>query len=147
MNSKKPITAVVSALILILTLFSYKSLDDKGKFPWQPKFTKGSYQAVFLSNGQVYFGKISDLGGEYVKLHDIFYLILQRPLQEQTAPAEGEEQVSQYNLIKLGNEMHGPIDEMVISRDRILFIEELKDDGKVVQTIKGYKSGETTPKE
>lgn len=38
-------------------------------------------------------------------------------------------------LIKLGQEVHGPEDEMILSKDQVLFIENLKPDGKVAKTI------------
>lgn len=101
-------------------------------------FPGGSYEAVFLSNGQVYFGKVSNLGSSVVKLSDIFYLIQKQPLQGQEAQAQ---QQPEFTLIKLGGELHGPKDEMTINRDQILFIEELKKDSKVVTAIENSKKG------
>lgn len=96
----------------------------------------GNYQAVFLTSGQVYFGKLSMVDDKYMKLTDVFYI--------QTSTSGTNVQSSDTNstdmqLIKLGNEIHGPKDAMVISRDQVLFFENLKDDGKVVKTIKEYK--------
>src|SRR3989344_6810359 len=91
-------------------------------------FDAGTYQAVFLSNNQVYFGKLAPAGKNFVKLTDIFYLQVAQPLQP-SGPA------SNINLIKLGNELHGPADAMQINRDHILFIEDLKSDSQVVQAI------------
>ena len=45
---------------------------------------------------------------------------------------------SNVQLIKLGNEIHGPEDNMIIARDQVLFFENLKNDGKVSATIKDY---------
>lgn len=96
------------------------------------------YQAVFLTNGQVYFGKVVNEKADYVALNDVYYLILKKPLQDQKK--EGDEQIQEpakpeYSLIKLGKEMHGPT-SMSISRDQILFIENLADDSKIVSAIK-----------
>ncbi len=44
-------------------------------------------------------------------------------------------------LIKLGEEVHGPEDAMIINRDQVLFYENLKPGGKVSQLIQNYKSG------
>ncbi len=95
----------------------------------------GNYQAVFLTSGQVYFGKLSFVDDKYMKLTDVFYI--------QTASSSTNVQSSassntDMQLIKLGNEIHGPKDTMVISRDQVLFFENLKDDGKVAKTIKDY---------
>lgn len=98
------------------------------------------YQAVFLANGQVYFGMFSD-GLSGPRLADIYYLRVQRTIQ----PA-GEEAQPDIQLVKLGNEVHGPKDEMRLNRDQILFIEDLKEDGKVVKAIREFQKtgGETT---
>ena len=103
----------------------------------------GKYQAVFFTNGQVYFGKLQLAGGDYMKLTDIYYL----QNNQQTA-AEGEDannpqqastDQSNVQLIKLGDEIHGPEDEMIISKDQVLFYENLKTDGKVAQSIEQHK--------
>lgn len=98
-----------------------------------------AYQAVFLTNGQVYFGKLSHPDDDYVKLTDIFYLQVNQPLQSGQTPAAQQAQ-PQLSLVKLGNELHGPTDEMSISRAQVLFLEDLKPDGKVAQAIAAYKA-------
>jgi len=109
-------------------------------------FQAKGYQAVFLSNGQVYFGKISSLGDKWITMKDIYYLQVTQPLQQTgtdaaktPAPAQ---QSSNIQLIKLGSELHGPQDMMYIERDKILFWENMKDDSKVVDAIKKYKVGQ-----
>lgn len=98
---------------------------------------QSQYQAVFLTNGQVYFGKISEMDRGDVKLTDIYYLQVQQSLQ-----AEAKQSTDQQNLslAKLGGELHGPEDVMYISDKQVLFWENLKDDSKVVQAIKQNKS-------
>jgi len=95
------------------------------------------YQAVFLTNGQVYFGKVSGEKKSYVAVSDVYYMVLKQPLQNQKKEGEDQEQAKpEYTLVKLGKEMHGPT-SMSINKDQILFIENLSDDSKVVTTIKG----------
>ena len=98
------------------------------------------YQAVFLSNGQTYFGKVSDPNAKYVSLSEVYYLVQSQPLQSQnSANQQNQDQVKpEYSLIKLGKELHGPI-SMSINKDQILFIENLADDSKVVTAIKNKK--------
>jgi hypothetical protein len=100
-----------------------------------------AYQAVFLTNGQVYFGKVSKVDNSYVKLTDIYYLQVQQQVQPKDQSAQQQPQVS---LAKLGGELHGPEDVMYISRQQVLFWENLKDDGKVTKAIKDYKAGGAT---
>jgi hypothetical protein len=89
----------------------------------------GEYQAVFLDNGQVYFGKL-ERTREFYSLTDVFYL------QSGTVV----EQSTNISLTKLGSEAHGPEDGMLINPEHILFIEDLSDSSKVVQAIQQYKS-------
>jgi len=100
------------------------------------------YQAVFLSNGQVYFGKLKGLGGNAPVLEDVYYLVINQPLQGQ----EGEKPVQpKYTLVKLGREIHGPEDKLILQKRHILFVENLKDDGKLVAAIKQAASNPTSP--
>jgi hypothetical protein len=141
---------VVVILLVVGVLFREKlfgsSMKEGGKAAMtQSSANKSEYQAVFLTNGQVYFGKVSDLDKEFMTVKDIYYLqvIQQPPLQGSTqqpgqqAPAAAQPQIS---LVKLGNELHGPIDEMHISKSQILFYEDLKKDGSVVKAISDYKA-------
>ena len=98
---------------------------------------KNQYQAVFLTNGQVYFCKLSNVNADYVDCSDIYYLQVQQSVQPDAKAAEQNPQVS---LAKLGSELHGPEDQMKISRDQILFWENLKDNSKVVDAIKKNNS-------
>ena len=98
------------------------------------------YQAVFLTNGQVYFGSLSQVEDDFVNLRNIYYLQVTPTLQTQgTVEGGAQPPQQQLSLVKLGNELHGPVDEMFINRDHILFIEDLKDDGRVVQAIKDFE--------
>ena len=90
-----------------------------------------------MADGQIYFGKLDSIGEEYAVLQDIYYLQVQQEVQPDTT-AQPQTQIS---LAKLGNELHGPEDEMFINVDQILFWENLKDDGQVVTAINNFVSG------
>lgn len=148
-SSKAPwvvLGVVVLVLIVLGILFRGKLFGgQEGKMDGEkPAATAkpSGYQAVFLTNGQVYFGKISDTDEVYATLTDIFYLqVVQPPLQGQQPPGQPAPQPQpQISLVKLGNELHGPVDEMRINREHILFYEDLKGDGQVVQAINNYKA-------
>ena len=98
------------------------------------------WQAVFLSNGQVYFGKIKAASKKQVVLADIYYLqVVEVPLQTtQTGAGDVPKTQQELKLIKLGNELHGPVDEMIINPDHVLLTERLKNDSRVVQAINNY---------
>jgi len=89
---------------------------------------RDAYQAVFLTNGSTYFGKLDAQGDDWFLLSDVFYL----SVSEQSGP----------QLIKRGTEAQGPKSPMIISREQVLFIENLRDDGDIVTLIKKFKSGQ-----
>jgi len=78
------------------------------------------------------------VNSQYLKLTDIYYLQVQKQLQPKTETQEQEQ--PKVSLIKLGNELHGPQDEMKINRDHVLFYEQLKPDSKVVKAISEYEA-------
>lgn len=94
------------------------------------------YQAVFLSNGQVYFGKIASLNSRYVDLRSIFYLNSQSQTDQSSSSSDKS---NQFTLIKLGCELHGPYDQMIINHSNITFWENLRDDSQVVKSIKQWQ--------
>ena len=101
-----------------------------------------NWQAVFLSNGQVYFGQVMEVDNSFIYLSDIYYLQVVTLQDTISQPSDVQTQPEQrLTLIKLGNELHGPTDEMMINRDHIIIIENLQDDSRVVQAIDDYLSG------
>lgn len=134
------IIVILAAWYLIPNYTAFKSLPPL-VYPWP----SNQWQAVFLTNGQVYFGKINKVTWSTVVLKDIYYLqVVTRPLQrtiegQETPAAANQEQTTQeLTLVKLGNELHGPTDEIRINSEQILFTEFLKNDGRVVDAINRY---------
>jgi hypothetical protein len=93
------------------------------------------YQAVFLNGGQVYFGKITSLNDKYLALNDIYYLRVNQTVQ----PNSTSNSSNDVSLVKLGCELHGPQDQMVINDDQVIFWENLKTDGQVAKAVADYQ--------
>lgn len=136
------IAVVVVAALVIGGYIAWTKLSGASGVP----IDSGRYQAVFFTNGQVYFGKLTVINENYLKLTDIFYLQTQNngsdtssENPQKASDSKDDQGGSNVQLIKLGNEVHGPEDEMIIARDQMLFYENLKADGKVAQTIAQYK--------
>ena len=139
-HKRRPVVPIVIAVILLIAaliggwfLFNRTStsaaIDD------------GKYQAVFFTNGQVYFGKLSELNGDYMRLKGVYYLQNKEQAEDDTSPQSASKQdASDVELIKLGNEIHGPEDEMLVAKNQILFFENLKPAGTVSQTITNFQS-------
>jgi hypothetical protein len=104
-------------------------------------------QAVFLTNGQVYFGYTHGENNKTVTLTDVYYLQVQADGSNSVQPAKDKttSDQTQVSLVKLGNELHGPQDAMRINRDQVLFIEDMKDNSKVNSAIDDFiKNGGQT---
>ena len=90
-------------------------------------------QAVFLTNGQVYFGHLSRLNRSYFELTDVYYI------QEQLVQGESEAgettDESQLSVVRLGNELHEPQNTIVINADHILMWENLELNSRVQDAI------------
>lgn len=141
----KRLALLVSVILVVLALLiGGLYVASRGKTSTSSSATgtgveEAGYQAVFMTNGQVYFGHFSNIDGVYAELTDVYYLQVQQPVQPADTKAKTADQ-SQVSLTKLGNELHGPKDRMHISRDQILFWENLKDDSTVVKAINQYKT-------
>lgn len=109
-----------------------------GKSNESDSVDKAKYQAVFLTNGQVYFGKVATLNSKYVDLRDIYYLNSQEQSAGNNTTTEDQKN-SNFALVKLGCELHGPDDQMVINRDQVTFWENLRADGKVSDAIEEWQ--------
>lgn len=126
--------AILAVLMLLVAVMGgSKGLDKAVK--------KDQYQAVFLNSqdGQVYFGKLESYNENYYHLSDIFYVRVEQKIQPEGQQAASSASQQSISLAKLGNELHGPEDEMYISKDKVLFWENLKESGQVVTAIREYK--------
>ena len=100
----------------------------------QPSF-KTDYQAIFMDNGQVFFGKMENSGAAYPLLRDVYYIGRQ-------ASPDGK-QVKNI-LVKRGNEWHGP-EYMYINRQHIVVVEPVSATSRVAQLIKETKTQQPQP--
>ncbi|MBU1034168.1 hypothetical protein KKD42_00015 [Patescibacteria group bacterium] len=126
------------SLIIFIALFALLLGVNIASYYLKPSVKsvarEGVY-AVFLTNGQVYFGAISSEDEKILTLNGIYYL------QSKGGPTEDSLITqSDVSLLKLGNELHGPEDWMEISKQNVLFIEKLKSDSKVGKAIENYKN-------
>jgi len=140
MGSKRMIMCCVLVIVAIIILLCAGMWAHRAFFSAEGAINTGEFQAVFLTNGQVYFGKVSNVDNGYVKLTEIYYLQVQQQVQpSSSSSSSSNSQQPQVSLTKLGNELHGPEDSMYVARDQVLFWENLKTSGKVATAIKQYE--------
>ncbi len=97
------------------------------------------YQMVFLTNGSAYFGKLEHVDQQYLKLTKVFYIQTNDASAQKDDKEIVQKEGNDMQLIKLGNEVYGPEDEMRINRDQVSFYGNIKPDGKVAKLIEQYK--------
>jgi hypothetical protein len=149
----KPMIAVIALVIVAAALLVVMLGIQTWKTTKMPQvsFNASKYYGVFLTNGQVYFGHLNKVQSGYLALADIYYLQVKQNLQQPTDTTKTDttktdtttttdQTQQQLSLVKLGDELHGPEDSMVINQDQVLFFEPLKDDGQVVKAIKEHQT-------
>jgi flagellar basal body-associated protein FliL len=118
-------------LIVAIAFLFYSGGSKEGNF-----VDKDKQQAVFLTNGQVYFGKIQEVNSKYLSLTNIYYLNVNQQVQPNQKDSNGNSNSqNSISLVKLGCELHGPVDKMIINREQVTFWENLKSDGQVAKAI------------
>jgi hypothetical protein len=106
---------------------------------------KSRYQAVKIHEGdmtKVYFGKLSNAGSGNMAMKDVYYL------QDQTT--EGAASIGDADsstdtsanptLVKHGTELWSPEDVLYIRKEQIVYWENLKSTGKIVEAIRNYQA-------
>jgi hypothetical protein len=131
-NSISIAGSIIIGLCLAVSMSACKKQEENLSFTTE-------YQAVFIDNGQVYFGKLEKAGSEQPLLKEVYY-IGQRPAPDGKGVAN--------ILLKRGNEWHGP-DSMYITRNHIVMIEPVSPTSRVAELIKELKAKgpETKPEE
>lgn len=115
------------SFMILLTVLPTLLLSGCGR---QSLDFKSEYQAVFLTNGQTFIGKLEGAGSDYPKLTDVFYI--QSGVNQDTKQATNV-------LVKRGKELHGP-EFMYINARNILMIEPVAADSQVARLIKEAKA-------
>ncbi|HEV2011574.1 MAG TPA: hypothetical protein VGS17_11175 [Candidatus Limnocylindria bacterium] len=113
----------VALAVFVLTFFATQWWDFT-----LPTLGRAQYQAVFLTNGQTYFGRYYDRIGAYAKIEDVYYL-------QQTQSADPN-QPPDTKIVRRGSELHGPAPRMVVPRSAVLFVEDLTDASPIAQFMR-----------
>ena len=93
--------------------------------PSKPVAFTTPYQAVLLTNGNAYFGKLEGYGTPRPVLSEVYYIVSQT-----------NQETKQTNnvLVKSGKELHEP-DRMYLNPNQILCVEPVGEKSKVAQLI------------
>lgn len=92
------------------------------------------WQAVFLSNGQVYFGHLTVASDEFYDLREAFYIRESPPAEEGQPPTR--------EVRALSTEFHQPENRMLIRKEEVLFVENLRPDSDVAEAIERARTAD-----
>ena len=123
-------------IFLVVVAFITVSLWQDGTFRniSQSFRFKNSYQAVFLNNGQLYFGKITEITNEYIIMEKPHFL----QLAQESEDLEVQEVQPEMKLISIKDEFHKPKDFVLIEKSAVIFIEELRDVSQIADAIANF---------
>lgn len=122
MNRRTLVAAQIAATVLMfVAFFVFGQAWDLSV----PSVGGARYQAVFLTNGQTYFGRYVDRLGTYAKIENAYYI------QQGAAGVEAASPESR--LIRRGSELHQPYPYVLIPKTAILFVEDLRPESAVGQ--------------
>ncbi len=101
--------------------------------------TNQGVKAVFLENGQVYFGKIVRETSQEIQLSDVYYIQVQDQVQPATTEGGQPTTISVPTLTKRGDELHQPYGTLRLNRQHVVAIENVGADSQVAQEINNTK--------
>lgn len=121
--SRRFIIISVATILAIILVFVCMFMWQNGTFRniSQAIKYKGSYQAVFLANGQLYFGKISEITNNYLILKTPHYL--------------QQDEEKDLTLVSIKDEFHKPKDYLLIEKSSVIYIEELRAASEIADAI------------
>lgn len=130
-NSLIPIMFILVGLVLGFIIFGLVGFNLVGNS--NSNFYKSdTYQSVFLTNGSVFFGKIINQNESTIILQDVYYL-KSNDIQNK---AGGTVELGNLALVKVTNDIHSPENEAEIRLDQVLFIQNLTQESRVLQSIR-----------
>lgn len=140
-NKFMRVAVLVMGVVVVITVILWFWEKSDLRFAEQGS---QNYSAVFLSNGQVYFGKIIRNTRNEITMNDVFYIQVgnnagQMENRNQETVQHDQFQ-NNFSLIRVSSELHGPTDVIFINKSQVVFYEDLRDDSQVVQSIKGQQN-------
>lgn len=134
MNLRKhiPIITAVSLVsltvaVVLIGVVLFINLPNHDSYNQQDFIDTSTYQAIFLTNDQIYFGHLKNISSDYLLLSGAYYVKVNE---------DGAGQIVKLGVI----EPHAPEDKMIINQDQVLYWENLKPSSQVVRTINELQS-------
>ena len=127
---------LVAAAIIVVSLVAWRGIS----LLWSgiPGVKTNAYQAVFLTDGTQYVGKLANLDAGHYKLTNAYFITTNStPVVSDSGSQQNA--TNQVALVKLETGLLNAENEMIIPKDKVLFYENLKSDGQAAKLIDNNK--------
>lgn len=129
-----PITLAIAFLVVLAVVAIFVVSQPKTNGP--SGIDTDAYQAVFLADDRVYFGKLTILNDDQYRLTDVYYI---EPVDETASEEVTSDDQPTTRLLELINAVYGPQDEMIITKDQVAHFQNLREDSTVSRLISGAR--------
>lgn len=127
--------SVINTILMVLLVFVITASFFFYISALRHKSFSSAFQVVVLDTGEVFFGTIKKNSNDNIELVNVYYL----PIDATDLFSPKVNSSDSFSVIKIGNELHGPEDSMYITKEHIVFIQNLKEDSRIVTAIKEYQ--------
>jgi hypothetical protein len=128
-RSKKPfIIGAVVALSLLAGLHFFNHTRGAGTAPKSDR-----YQMVYMDDGKVYFGKLKNTEGNYLRLEEAYSV--RSPEGGTGTASQSTAANANVSLIKISDLVYGPEGDIMLRAEKVNFWQDLKQDSKVSKAI------------
>lgn len=129
----RPLLAILLVIALAaIVAISLRSLAVQGD-PLGDTVRRDSWQAVFLTNDRVYFGRLRAVDDDWYVLRDA-YFIREKP-GAAGDDAQDKGRAASQQVASVREELHGPDSDLVLNTEQVVLVENLSDDSRVVKAI------------
>ena len=94
--------------------------------PFSGQIKEDRFQAVVLSDGRIFFGRLRSVSEEYLELSEAYFV-------DQTEVQEG--QPATQRVVPITDRIEGPEDSMLLNKEYVVVVENLRPDSDVVEAI------------
>jgi hypothetical protein len=134
------LSAVLSFAVLALLAGSYyfwnKANSEASETVQIKKINNTNpWYAVKLVDGDVIYGKITDINTDPLVIDSVYYNYDQKRSENDSGQKKPVNETGDLRLVKRGNETHGPDGKLQVFRAQVVFMENLRADSKVLRVI------------
>ncbi len=146
-----PVAGGALSVLLALGLL----LGGRAWYEGLPPFGPGDedWSAVYLVNGEAYFGRFAATPGSFARLREPYTLLVDGVAVTiggggaaagrvpDAARAETPATVPDVRIRRVSAQTHGPVAEMHLDKRRILLVERLRSDSRLVSALREDRAG------